>query len=459
LIISERKCKRNIYFTILAMLGGEGECNMPKTEIKPHLKLIQDIDLNDKVALIRVDHNVVKQGKINDPSRINSSLGTLFHIVSRGGKPILMTHIGRPKDKKTGKIDCSPGKSVDPIIAYLEKKLRIKIKAPSFDMQPGLGITSVDGSIWEYIQSLKERKIGAVYLPNIRWFQGEQAEGSERTKFAKELAKLADIFVNDAFGSWQAHASTFDITKYLPSYAGFLLQEEIKNLEKVLNPARPFLAIVAGSKYDTKIGPLKELYRRVDHLILGGVMYNTFLCAKYDIHIKGVTKEDINLAKELVELDKGQGKIIELPILVEAEGLTEKGRGRTKSISMRNPQKGHRYQYIFDADPASFTEQQILDKIYSSRTILINAVMGLTPYFNDGSKALYETINGSSNALTLYGGGDTIQELKQLCPGLYMKGLENPNCYYFTGGGTVLKALEEGSPFKIKPVERLLKGN
>jgi phosphoglycerate kinase len=432
---------------------------MPKTERKPRLKLIQDTDPNDKVVLIRVDHNVVKQGKINDPSRINSSLGTLFHIVSRGGKPILMTHIGRPRDKKTGKIDCSPDKSVDPIISYLEQKLRIKIKTPSFTIQPGLGITSIDGSIWESIQSLKERKIGAIYLPNIRWFQGEQAEEPERTRLAKELAKLADIFVNDAFGSWQAHVSTFDITKYLPSCAGFLLQEEIKNLEKVLNPARPFLAIVAGNKYDTKIGPLKELYRRVDRLILGGVMYNTFLCAKYGVHIKGVTKENIDLAVELVELDKGKDKIIELPFLVEAEGITKQGKGKTKTISVKNLRKGHRYQHIFDADPASFHEKQILDTIHSSKTILINAVMGLTPYFNDGSKALYETINGNNNALTLYGGGDTIQELKDLCPGLYMKGLENPNCYYFTGGGTVLKALEEGSPFKIKPVERLLKGN
>ncbi|HUU39787.1 MAG TPA: phosphoglycerate kinase [Desulfatiglandales bacterium] len=430
---------------------------MPKREKKPRLKLIQDVDLNDKVVLIRVDHNVVKQGKINDPSRIDSSLGTLFHVVSRGGKPILMTHIGRPRDKKTGKINCSPDKSVDPVVSYLEKKLRITIEKPSFNIKPGLGITTIDSSIWESIQRLKERKIGAVYLPNIRWFQGEQAGEPERTKFAKDLSSLADIFVNDAFGSWQAHVSTFDITKYLPSCAGFLLQQEIKNLEKVLNPARPLLAIVAGNKYDTKIGPLKELYHRVDRLILGGVMYNTFLCAKYGIHIKGVTQENINLATELVQLDKEKGKIVELPFLVEAEEPTDRNKEKTKTISAENLRKGKRYKYILDADPASFHEKHILDIICSAKTILVNAVMGLTPYFTDGSKALYEAINQNGKALRLYGGGDTIQELKDLCPGLYMKCLESPRCYYFTGGGTMLKALEVGSPFKIKPVEMLLK--
>jgi len=271
------------------------------------------------------------------------------------------------------------------------------------------------------------------------------------------LSDLASIYANDAFGSWQPDASTFDVTRYLPSYAGFLIQEEIKNLEKVLNPTRPFLAIVAGAKYDTKIEPLKKLYQRVDHLILGGVMYNTFLCAKYGVSIAGVPEEDIDLAEELVHLDKGKNKIVELPLLVESENFGERKKGKTKTVAVKNFSKGDRYKYILDADPDSFHDNHILDIINSAKTILVNAVMGLIPQFREGSKALYKAVDGNKQALKLYGGGDTIQGLKNLCPGVYLKGLDNPDCYYFTGGGTVLKALEEGSPFKIKPVERLLK--
>ncbi len=421
------------------------------------LRLIQEADIKDKVILIRVDHNTVKKGGIKDPTRIDASLGTIFNVVSRGGKPILMTHIGRPRDKKTGKISCLPDRSVSPIVAYLEKKLRIKIEVPDFSIHPETGITNIDRSIWASILRLREGTIGAIYLPNIRWFQGEQSDGPERSRLARKLASLAGVYVNDAFGSWRPHVSTFDITKYIPSYAGYLLQEEIKNLEKVLHPTRPFLAIIAGTKYDTKIDPVKELYKRVDHLILGGVMYNTFLCAKYGVKIGAVQKEDIDLAQELVQLDKQEGKIVELPLLVESENLGERKKGQIKTIAVKNFRKGDSYNYILDADPDSFHDSPVLDVIQSAKTILVNAVMGLIPHFREGSQALYEAVDGNSQALKLYGGGDTIEELKYSCPGIYMTGLDNPNCYYFTGGGTVLKALEEGSPFKIKPVERLLR--
>lgn len=430
---------------------------MSEGKTNTRLRLLQEADIKDKVVLIRVDHNTVKKGGIKDPTRIDASLGTIFNVVSRGGKPILMTHIGRPRDKKTGKISCLPDRSVSPIVAYLEKKLRIKIEVPDFIIHPEKGITDIDRSIWASILRLREGTIGAIYLPNIRWFQGEQANGPERSRLARKLASLAGVYVNDAFGSWRPHVSTFDITKYIPSYAGYLLQEEIKNLEKVLHPTRPFLAIVAGTKYDTKIGPVKELYKRVDHLILGGIMYNTFLCAKYGVKIDAISKEDIELAQELVQLDKQEGKIVELPLLVESENLGERKEGKTKTIAVKDFKKGKSYNYILDADPDSFHDSPISDVIHSAKTILVNAVMGLIPHFREGSQALYEAVDGNSQALKLYGGGDTIEELKYSCPGIYMTGLDDPRCYYFTGGGTVLKALEEGSPFKIKPVERLLR--
>ncbi len=413
---------------------------MSEGKTNSSLRLLQEADIKDKVVLIRVDHNTVKKGKIKDTTRIDASLGTLFNIVSRGGKPILMTHIGRPRNKKSGTINCLPDRSVKPIVAYLEKKLRIKIEVPAFSIHPENGITNIDRSIWNSILRLREGKIGAIYLPNIRWFQGEQANGPERASLARKLASLAGIYINDAFGSWRPHASTFDITKYIPSYAGYLMQEEIKNLKKVLHPTRPFLGIVAGTKYDTKIGPVKELYKRVDHLILGGLMYNTFLCAKYGVKIGAVPKENIDLAQELVELDKQEGKIVELPLFVESENIGEKKEGKTKTIAVKDFKKGKQYNYILDADPDSFHDSTVLDIIHSAKTILVNAVMGLIPHFREGSQALYEAVDANSRALTLYGGGDTIKELKHSCPGIYMKGLDNPKCYYFSGGGTILKA-------------------
>jgi phosphoglycerate kinase len=439
------------------MINTKKEGIMSEEKTTSSLRLIQEADIKDKVVLIRVDHNTVKKGRIKDPTRIDASIGTIFNVVSRGGKPILMTHIGRPRNKKTGKINCLPDRSVSPIVAYLEKKLRIKIEVPELSIHPEDGITTIDRSIWPSILRLRDGTIGALYLPNVRWFQGEQTNGPERNRLARKLASLAGVYVNDAFGSWRPHASTFDITKYIPSYAGYLLQEEITNLEKVLNPTRPFVAVVAGTKYDTKIDPVKELYKRVDHLILGGVMYNTFLCAKYGVTIGAVPKEDIDLAQELVQLDKKEGKIIELPLLVESEHLGEKIEGKTKTIAVKNFKKGKQYPYILDADPESFQRSSILDVLHSAKTILVNAVMGLIPHFREGSQALYEAVDSNGKALKLYGGGDTIEELKYSCPGIYMRGLDDPHCYYFTGGGTVLKALEEGSPFKIKPVERLLR--
>jgi len=256
---------------------------MNTSELHPDLSLIQNADLNNKIVLVRFDHNVVKGGEIRDPYRIDRTIGTLFHIVERGGRPIMMTHVGRPKDKKTGNIDCRNDESVEPIIQYLEQKLHLKIHVPAFPVEPEKGIAGIDTSINLAIRELKERRIGGIYLPNTRWFQGEEGKGNIRESFALQLAGLADIYVNDAFGSWQAHASTYDITKHLPSYAGFLLQQEIVNLSRVLHPERPFVAVVAGAKYDTKIKPLYAIYEKVDRLILGGVIYNTFLCAKYDI--------------------------------------------------------------------------------------------------------------------------------------------------------------------------------
>lgn len=424
--------------------------------LNPGLPLIQNADLNGKVILVRFDHNVVKDGEIRDPYRIDRTLGTLYNIVERGGRPILMTHIGRPKDKKTGEIKCKLGESVEPIVEYLEHKLHTKFHIPRFNTDPKLGIIGIDTSINLYIRNLKERRIGGIYLPNTRWFQGEEATGEARENFAIQLAGLADIFINDAFGSWQPHASTYDITKHLPSYAGFLMQQEITNLSSVINPQRPFVAVVAGAKYDTKIKPLYAIYEKVDRLILGGVIYNTFLCAKYRISIEGVSEKDIIAARDLVEKDRVSQKIVELPYIVESDTIEGRIEGKYRTISIKDFREGRRYGYILDIDPESFEDQRVLESVSGARTIFVNAVMGFTPHFTSGSAALDSTIDRNRTAIKMYGGGDTLQEFKNLCPGLYLSVLDNTQYYFFTGGGAVLTAIEQGSPYGLKPVQALM---
>jgi phosphoglycerate kinase len=430
---------------------------MEKGKLDPRLKLIQQADLKDKVVLLRVDHNVVKKGIIKDPYRIDATIGTLYAIAAAGGKPILMSHVGRPRDKKTGVISCREDQSVLPIVRYLEQKLPVRIHPQEFPVDPRKGITHIDDSIKPTLEALRKGDVDMVYLPNSRWFAGEQSKGPERDTLSTELAAMADIFVNDAFGSWSVAVSTYDVATRLPSYAGNLLQKEMANLYRVLEPERPFVGVVAGAKYDTKIGPLKVLYNKVDHLILGGLMYNTFLSAKYGVTINGVSAEDKVLAKELVDLDRTEGKILEMPMLVESDSTGDRTEGGYRLVETAQLKEGGSLQYILDVHEKSFRDPRVTEIIGSARTIFVNAVMGLMPLFFEGSRELYRLINENTSASKLYAGGDTLQELRNLCPGIYMAGLDDPKTYYFTGGGSVLAAIEQGSPYKMKPFAALLR--
>ncbi|KAJ7542632.1 hypothetical protein O6H91_09G004100 [Diphasiastrum complanatum] len=420
------------------------------------LPLLEDADLEDKVVLLRVDHNVVRKGKISDQHRINVTMATLHNIVERGGRPILMTHIGRPYDKKKKKISISQDESVDAVVAYLQRKLRIKFAVPQFHATENEGIPDVDTSINWLIQDLKSRKIGGIYLPNTRWFAGEEDKGEKMERLIVQLAGLADVYVNDAFGSWQSHASTYHITKLLPSYAGLCMQDELCHVSSVLNPKRPFLAVVAGAKYDTKIGPLTEIYKKVDRLILGGLLYNTFLCAKYGVKIAGVEESGIELARALVEQDKIDKKIIELPYLVESDTLERAQEGQHRTVFLKDASPGKSYKYIVDVDPTSFELHEVLEAVNSAKTIFVNAVMGLMPHFWQGTSKIYDLIDGNRAAQKLFAGGDTLQEFKSLNPGLYHAALDKPEYYLFTGGGTVLKIIEEGDPYGLETVKALV---
>lgn len=422
-----------------------------------NIPLLQNADLKGKVVLVRVDHNVVKGGIIHDPYRIDATIGTLFHIISKGGKIILMTHVGRPKDKKTGEIQINDKTSIQPIVDYLQQKLHISLKIPEFYIHGNTGYLGVETSVNHLIKELKAGEIDGIYLPNTRWFAGEESKGDEADRFADQLAGLADIFVNDAFGSWQAHASTVKICNYLPSYAGFLMQKEISNLERIYNPEKPFLAVVAGSKFDTKIDSLFALLKKSDYLVLGGVIYNAYLSAKYKFHIKGIEDDDMKHALEFVEFSKKYpGKIIELPYIVESDTFEGKieGKNRVRNIFEIKPET--QLNYVLDIAKESFSDEKVKEVFHQAQTIFVNAVMGYTPYFNEGTIALDELIDDNIDAIKLYGGGDTMQELKRLLPGLYISALDSPKYYIFTGGGAVLKAIENNTTTGLAPVKALI---
>lgn len=420
------------------------------------LPLLQQADLKGKVVLVRVDHNVVKKGLIHDPYRIDATLGTLYYIVSRGGKLILMTHVGRPKDKKSGTINISPDSSVEPIVEYFRNKLHVNFVIPEFH-GGDQGYESIETSVNHAIRDLREGLIDGIYLPNTRWFAGEEAKDEKADRFAYQLAGLADIFVNDAFGSWQPHASTVGVTKYMPSYAGFLLQKEIANLDRIFSPEKPFVAVVAGSKFDTKIDSLFTLLEKSDYLVLGGVIYNAYLAAKYGFQIEGLEQDDIDHARKFVSYAASfPGKLIELPYIIESDLAADKKDGNWRVHDVRTLPQGSRLSYVLDIAHTSFEEPVIKDVFLKARSIFVNAVMGFTPHFNEGTIALDELIDQNTDAVKLYGGGDTMQELKRLLPGLYIMAIDNPKYYIFTGGGAVLKAIEEGTALGLAPVRALI---
>ncbi|MDR2353504.1 MAG: phosphoglycerate kinase [Deltaproteobacteria bacterium] len=425
--------------------------------LDPRLPLIQNLHLAGKVVLVRVDHNVVEKGQIKDAFRVDSTFGLIHHIAVQGGFPILMTHVGRTRDKKTGHITTGPNTSVAPIVEYLNRKLAGGFVIPEFTINPELGIEDLDmGVIEPLVEKLKSRTIGGIYLPNTRWFAGEESKDDKTQALAAKFGQIADFFVNDAFGSWQPHASTYDVVSKLSSAAGFLLQKELLHLDLVLNPEPPFLSVVAGAKYDTKIGPLLKLYEKTDHLLLGGVIYNAFLCAKYGIKIKGVAEEDIKLANDLVAKDKNTGKILEPEALVESELFDLRDPQKIRIVKTQDFKEGQNYNYILDIAPESFDNPKISGVIKDAKTIFVNAVMGYTPNFGEGSTRFYQEVGNNSSARKLFGGGDTLQELKNLTPGVYLKALDDPSYYFFTGGGAVLTAIESGA-YGIKPVAALLK--
>jgi len=191
-------------------------------------------------------------------------------------------------------------------------------------------------------------------------------------------------------------------------------------------------------------------------LVLGGVIYNAYLCAKYGIHIQGIGDDDLAHAAKFVDFaSKFKNKLVEMPYIVESDILEGRIEGKYRTHAIKDLKKGQKLNYILDVAKDSFCDEYVIDVFHKAKTIFVNAVMGYTPHFNEGTIALDQLIDDSPESVKLYGGGDTMQELKRLLPGLYIVALDSPRYYIFTGGGAVLKAIQEGSCKGIEPINAL----
>jgi 3-phosphoglycerate kinase len=384
---------------------------------------LRDLDVRGKRVLVRVDFNVpieTRGGKIRvtDDTRIRETLPTINYLREHGAKTILMSHFGRPKGKRIEKY------SLRPIGDYLHSV----IHHPVIFSHDTIG--DVPKTIIDHMQS------GDVaLLENLRFQPGEEANDPE---FAKALAELGDLYVNDAFGAaHRAHASTVGITKFMEKSAmGFLMEKELKFLKEGLEkPAKPFVVILGGAKVSDKIGVLNALMEKADAILIGGAMANTFLKAQgIPVGASRVESDKVDLARELLDLAKKRGVKFLLPIdVVEADEI--RPGANMRNTSRLSPQHGitDGWQAV-DIGAATIALYQ--EEIAKAETILWNGPMGVfeIPEFAEGTIAIAEAM-AQSGATTIIGGGDSVTAVKQA-------GLADKMTFISTGGGATLELLE-----------------
>jgi phosphoglycerate kinase len=380
---------------------------------------IDKIDLKNKKVLVRVDFNVPLDDNLNitDDIRITSALPTIRKIINDGGKVILMSHLGRPKGQP------SPKYSLKPAAIRLGELLDMDVKFASDCV--GQEVKSIVGGM----------KPGEVLLlENLRFHEGETKNDPE---FAKQLAELGDVYVNDAFGAaHRAHASTEGITKYFDvCAAGYLMQKELEYLSKVLsNPEKPFTAILGGAKISGKIEVIENLLPKVDVLIIGGGMAYTFLKAKgYEIGKSIVEEEKIELAKSILEKTSGQKVKFLLPLdVVIADEFSNDSNSEVVEVNeIPNDKMG------LDIGPLSADE--FTNEIVASKTVIWNGPMGVFEFdnFAKGTLAVASALAEATEngATTVVGGGDSAAAIKKA-------GLEDRVSHVSTGGGASLEFLE-----------------
>jgi phosphoglycerate kinase len=374
-------------------------------------KTVKDIDVKGKKVLVRVDFNVpLKDNGIGDDTRIRAALPTIEYLLKQGAAVILCSHLGRPKGGPDPKF------SLKPVADYLAGLLK----------KPVAFATDCIGPVAE--KAAKALKPGEVLvLENTRFHPEEEKNDMG---MAKQLASLADIFVNDAFGSaHRAHASTEGVTHFLPSVAGFLMEKEIQDRgEAIANPKRPFVAIMGGSKISDKIGVIKNLLTKADSILIGGGMANTFFKAQgYPVADSLVEDEALETAKELV---KTGGTKLRLPVDVVL-GDKFDADAASKTMPVGPIPDGWR---ILDIGPE--TVKAYGKVIESAGTVVWNGPMGVFefPKFAVGTFGIAKAI-AASKAVSIIGGGDSVAAIQE-------SGLANKITHISTGGGASLEMLE-----------------
>ena len=379
-------------------------------------KTIRDIDVAGKRVLVRVDLNVPLSedtGQILDDIRIKAVVPTISYLVDKKARVILCSHLGRPK-----------GKPVDSLrMAPIAKRLSEIIGKPIATTQDCIGK--------EVEKAAAELKNGEILmLENLRFHDEEEKNDPE---FCKALAKLADIYVNDAFGTaHRAHASTEGIAKYLPAVAGFLMEKEIGTMGKALsNPVRPFASIVGGAKISDKIGVLDFILEKVNILLIGGGMVATFLKAmSYEVGKSSVEEDKLDLARKLMDKAKAKGVKLLLPIdIVVADKFAADAKSKTVPID-----KVPNDWYIMDIGHK--TIDLFEEELKKCKTIIWNGPMGVFEYpkFSRGTASIAKTLAGAK-ATTIIGGGSTAEAVEEM-------GLADKMTHVSTGGGASLEFLE-----------------
>jgi len=374
-------------------------------------KMITDLDVKGKKVLVRVDFNVpIKEGKVGDDTRIKAALPTIQYLLDKGAAVILCSHLGRPKDAPDPQYSLKPvaeylGTLIDAPVSFAEDCIGPKADAAAAVLQPGQ----------------------VLVLENTRFHAGEKKNDPE---MAKQLASLADLYVNDAFGSaHRAHASTAGVTDYLPSAAGFLLEKEIKYLgNTIANPERPFVAILGGAKVSDKIGVIENLLDKADQILIGGGMANTFFKAQgYDMADSLVEEDAIETAKAL--LDKAEGKLV-LPVDVVIANAFD-ANAESKTMDVGDVPAGWRILDIGPKTVAAFD-----DVIAKAGTVVWNGPMGVFEFdkFAKGTFEIAEAL-AKSNAISIVGGGDSASAINK-------SGLADKITHISTGGGASLEMLE-----------------
>ena len=379
-------------------------------------KTVKDVDVRSKRVLVRVDYNVPldANGNVSDDKRITASLPTINYLLERGSRIILCSHLGRPKGEVKKEFSLAP----------VAKRLK--------ELLPGVNIYFASDCIGEEAErkaaALKDGEI--LLLENLRFHKEEEKNDPE---FAKKLASLAEIYVNDAFGTvHRAHASTAGVAAYLPAVAGFLIGKELSMMGGALeNPERPFVAILGGAKVADKIGVITNLLNKCDTLLIGGGMAYTFFKAMgYEIGDSLLDAESIDLAKQLMETAKEKGVKLLLPVdTVVAKAFAADAEHMT--VAANAIPAG--WQGL---DIGEKTRELFAAEIKNAKTVIWNGPMGVFefPEFAKGTEAVAKAC-AECGGTTIIGGGDSASAVKKL-------GYADKMTHISTGGGASLEFLE-----------------